>query len=665
MEMPLLRRCGLAGAVLYAALLLTAVARPAEPAPEVDLPPLPETTHIPSKQEARETLRRQKAIAEEKLRVAEVLLKLSRYSDAIGVCDELLALQPDNERARKLKTLISQRMVDATDDTLEVEAHHRDREVLQEVTKWGTAPERAPDLERPDPDQADLPFQRPRDESARIEAMLSSEIPEINLVATPVDYVLQLLFKTHDINIIYPPEAVEDKAITIQARNITLREILDYLSRQHDLHYTVSRGTVWMYAGGEDRGRALFRPEIIQIRSGLTPEVGQGGEGGGEGGEAVISDIEAMLEWMEDHWPGWPEETTWRLNRKTNQLIVNSTPEIVEDIREVVHTLDVPADQVLITAVFVEIGEKDYNQLGFTWSVTGNPQEPGDPNEGYRYRDNKITIPAESTFNTGMVAPTDGTVKSLGMGAVGVLSEHQFQMTMDALMSRSTTRVMRAPRVIALSNHQAIIKITDKFPYPTDWESTTAGVTSDTNQTVSTTIVPSAWAEEDVGFELRVGPSVGADRRTIYLRIIPTITVHDAQNDVQHNIVISNPDGNDTVVPVTRPVFSTKELDVEAVVEDGETVVIGGLISDETSRGSKKVPILGDVPLFGKLFRNRDDQRIRSFELIFLTARIITPDNRHYRDPDALLEATPVVEVKPAEVSPETVNRWLDDPIER
>jgi type II secretory pathway component GspD/PulD (secretin) len=147
-------------------------------------------------------------------------------------------------------------------------------------------------------------------------------------------------------------------------------------------------------------------------------------------------------------------------------------------------------------------------------------------------------------------------------------------------------------------------------------------------------------------------PSVGGDKKNIYLQIIPKIT--SKEGDVDSVVSVTNSDGDTTPVPYSRPIFKTETIKAEAVVEDGQTVVVGGLIKDDVDDTKSHVPVLGKLPIVGNMFKSRNNRRSRSYELIFVTAQIVSPDNRHYAP------------VKPKKDDRKSLlNRWLGNPSKR
>lgn len=620
----------------------------------IDLPPLPARTEKARLHAERQRVQR---ACDRKLQKARVLFRVGRFGDCIDLCEEVLSVDEGHAGARLLRRQAIDRQSALDDANQNVESHRRDRATLRFAERLTQAPERGTDLLRPDP-EASLPFRRNAQDVQSMDAILGARIPRLNLVDTDVSYLLQLLFETHDINIIYPPEAVEDKRITIQVMDVTLGDILEYLSRNQGLHYTVSKNIVWLYAEGEDNGGDLFRPEIIQLKTGLTFD--SAGGGGADGGQpsGTATDIEALLDWMTEEWPGWPEATTWRLNYKTNQLIISSTPRIIEDVRQLVSTLDVPPVQIMITANFLQVSKSDLDELGLDWSVSPNPQRNADDEKaeftesGARGEHDKITISDSSgqlSGFSGAVAPQEGAA----LYAVGVLNEHEFGLTLRALSRRSGTRAVSAPQTIAKNNSVSEIELTTTTPYVREYDTETSGISTDTGAATNTVSTP-VWDEVEEGYKLKVVPSVGGDMRNVSLQVEPDITNRIGWEEAAVVTVQSSGQQNtDTVV--RRPVLTKNTTKVEATVLDGHTLVVGGLITDQASQTDRGVPLLSKLPILGRAFKSNTTSRDQTVLLIFVTARIISPGNRTYTDS--------VPEPRPS-VTPAQVNEWLGDPVE-
>ncbi len=166
-------------------------------------------------------------------------------------------------------------------------------------------------------------------------------------------------------------------------------------------------------------------------------------------------------------------------------------------------------------------------------------------------------------------------------------------------------------------------------------------------------ITPTA-AQIPFGPVLDVIPYVSADGYTIQMSIVPTLSEflgYDLDNATQFQTVV----GNGIVQPTPLPSFRVRQVTTSAIVWDGQTIVLGGLIAESVSKNRSKVPVLGDIPLLGRLFRSEFSRTDKKNLMIFVTPTIIdpagnrihTPDNLPY-DPNAIPDQkTPVKAVQP------------------
>ena len=132
--------------------------------------------------------------------------------------------------------------------------------------------------------------------------------------------------------------------------------------------------------------------------------------------------------------------------------------------------------------------------------------------------------------------------------------------------------------------------------------------------------MPQDFVTKDLGILLHVTPSVGQDMKTITLALKPEVSEKKTDDNF----------GGE----VSLPRFTARNLETTVVMENGETVVLGGLMKDTTEKTVTKVPVLGSMPIIGKLFRKENDTSERSNLLIFVTAQLMNPSgNRLARDP--------------------------------
>jgi general secretion pathway protein D len=146
---------------------------------------------------------------------------------------------------------------------------------------------------------------------------------------------------------------------------------------------------------------------------------------------------------------------------------------------------------------------------------------------------------------------------------------------------------------------------------------------------------PSAFEKRDLGVSLEVEPQVGADNYTIDLSLSPEVV--DFDGFVNYGSPITGPrydalNGINTFVitpnVMNQPIFSVRKVTTSVSIWDGQTVALGGLIREDVQKVNDKVPILGDIPLAGRLFRSNVDQKIKKNLIVFVTARLMNAEGQ-------------------------------------
>jgi general secretion pathway protein D len=242
-------------------------------------------------------------------------------------------------------------------------------------------------------------------------------------------------------------------------------------------------------------------------------------------------------------------------------------------------------------------------------------------------------------------------------GVSGIFTNPQFQVVIRALDQKKGVDLMSAPKVTTKSGHKAIVRVVREFPYPTEFNppeppppSTGGGSGgiivlspgSITTTGVVTPTTPTAFETRNLGVTLEVEPVVGPDGYTIDLNLSPEVVEFDGFVNygspifgAQYNpltFTIDTPILTDNVI--NQPVFSTRKVTTSVSIWDGQTVALGGLIREDVQKVQDKVPLLGDVPLAGRLFRSNVDQKIKRNLIIFVTARLMDAEGRPVRMED-------------------------------
>jgi general secretion pathway protein D len=220
--------------------------------------------------------------------------------------------------------------------------------------------------------------------------------------------------------------------------------------------------------------------------------------------------------------------------------------------------------------------------------------------------------------------------------------------------------VLSAPKVTTKSGQRSEIRIVRKFFYPTVFDPPTIPDGTDTGTTTGggignpifrtpptvTPAFPSNFEERDIGVILNVLPTIGPDTYTIDLSLTPEVVDFDGFinygspiNTVGYAFNALEGTYTPQAIALTenvinQPVFSVRRVETEVTIWDGQTVALGGLMREDVQKVQDKVPIIGDIPLAGRLFRSNVDQKIKRNLIIFVSANIIDAEGRPLRRDD-------------------------------
>ena len=263
----------------------------------------------------------------------------------------------------------------------------------------------------------------------------------------------------------------------------------------------------------------------------------------------------------------------------TNSLIITGTPESAALMKELIAQLDQAPPQVLIEAIVAEVTLDAERKLGFEWNWTDHSH----------LGNNNLTGKVGTSF--GLAAQAAG----LSYAITGT----NLTTMLRALATDDTVTILSTPRIFTSNNRPAEINISTATPYVANV------VTTDVAQNFAVQYL-------DVGVILNVTPQISPDG---------TVTMQVSQ---QANELLGFQNlGNN----VQAPTVATRSAQATIRVMDGQTIILGGIISDNATRSVDKVPVLGDLPLIGSLFRHSTVSKKKSELLVFLTPRVVrTPE---------------------------------------
>ena len=295
-----------------------------------------------------------------------------------------------------------------------------------------------------------------------------------------------------------------------------------------------------------------------------------------------------------------------QVDERTNTIFFRETRSNIDNIRKMLLQVDKPTRQVMIEARLVEVSADPVQAYGINWAGTvgsaaapktvtyGNPIASGSPVPGAN--------PPTSGFALGNPKNMNffGSLGKLVPGQFAILSVPQFSATLTALNEDSDAEFLANPRLVTADNQQAKIEIIRNQPIPQlNFNEQTA------------TAVFGGFQDKNFGNKLVVRPSINKDN-FITLSVKPEISNKVA--DFTFNF---------SGATVTSPIIDTRTLDSNVLIKSGDTLAIGGLLSDQVSKARTKVPILGDIPLLGYAFQSHDNERHKRNLLVFVTPTIL------------------------------------------
>ncbi len=452
---------------------------------------------------------------------------------------------------------------------------------------------------------------------------------------------------TEGINIVADSD-LGGASITIHAEDTPLVEILDYVGRNLGVVFSVGDNLIWATASEETTSSLPLETRIFRLRKGLVgdemvrPAAGGGGGGAGVGGVGGRSQMSAsaapkldggasspsVIEVLSRFVPQ-PEGADIYFSDKAHVLIVKNTRENLAASEDLIEALDIVPPQVLIEARFISTSVADLSELGLDWVIDDNYVLAG----GNRSRDRRVRVNQGASLSG---TPFENAAIGGNFTFQGVLTDPQFRAVLHVLESSGTTRTLSVPRVTALNNRPAYIRVGEDFRYYEEYDLEDYEDTdSNGNEVTRTKLVPTGTPTlEELGIELTATPSVGADLRTINLALIPEISAfvkweyYEASGDASDNNNDDNDDTSDLVDGgsglVKLPIFSRRHIETDVVVQSGETVIMGGLITSTRTKNREGVPFLSKIPFIGQLFRHDTIDEDRQNLIIFVTATLIS-----------------------------------------
>lgn len=547
-------------------------------------------------------------------------------------------------------------------------------------------------------------------------------------------------------------DAPSNASISLDLKDVPMSEALRYVTELAQMKYKVEAHAVLVVPLSENASELYTRS--YRVPPDFLTGVGDGGgaaapapaadpfAAGGAGGAPAggLSAKKSARQVLEAAGIAFPDGASASYNPANSQLVVRNTQPNLDLVEAYVESTTKSAPKmVVITSKFVEVTQKNTEELGFDWLLGGvgvNANNVffggGSAGNGNAYNAGNYpfatnyTTPAQFVTNpttaalvqvfppipvagafagpvpTGTTAPfpygggpitsgnrsggyaisnssidnllTTGSTTSTTTVAPGIFStagiftDPQFQNVIRGLSQKKGVDLMSAPSVTTKSGTRATMEVTREFIYPTEFDPPrlpqgggglqVGGGGGGGQQQIATPTTPTAFEMRQTGVRLEAEPTVGADGNTIELTLAPEVVEFDGF--INYGSPILSPSsqsvlpiqlgqaGTTTVgttgyVPLTQPerlitpniinqpVFSVRKVTTGVSIWDGQTVALGGLIREDVQDVQDKVPILGDLPFVGRLFKSESEQHYKRNLMIFVTAHLIDPSGQRIK----------------------------------
>lgn len=434
-----------------------------------------------------------------------------------------------------------------------------------------------------------------------------------NFQDVPVRTVLQLIAEESNLNIV-ASDAVSGN-VTLRLINVPWDQALDLVLQAKGLDKRRSGAVIWVapqaeiakYEQDKEDARIALdnRVDLVteyvqinyhnaaQIYKALTEAKGVGGgQGGGQAG-------------------GGNNETGFLSSRgrlvadeRTNTLMISDIPKKIEQMKELIRVIDRPVDQVLIEARVVIASESFARELGARFGIAGTKDgkyffnDTIENNDATRDSLVEAIAEGESTYELSKGAMSDLAVNNpAGSLALQILNAgYALDIELSALQEEGRGEVISNPRVVTSNQREAVIRQGQEVGY----------VTLSAVQGGSSVPIPNVQFK-DVLLELKVTPTITSDGRVFMNMAVK-------KDEIQGFV-------NTSIGQV--PLINKREVNTAVLVEDGHTVVIGGVYEFRDRSDIAKVPFLGDIPFLGNLFKNRSKSKEKAELLIFVTPKVM------------------------------------------
>jgi type IV pilus assembly protein PilQ len=464
----------------------------------------------------------------------------------------------------------------------------------------------------------------------------------IHLDNVPLETILVNLSQSTGINIVADKSIPALKQVLgVNLDNVRLDEFLRYTSRNYSLQFQVGPDLVWV-VDGKDTNRLMEVTRFYRLRKGFVLPAEFGAPDATKtrttGANNVVTEVEVQKfnKFVNDEAPVLPSIERAITNLFTgskafidyehNLIVARGTPEQLDVMEQIIKEFDRPVQQVLIEARFVTLSKPAFLQLGVLWEADRTGQSVGAQStsvpQDFTGIINGQNFP--NSINPNPIGIVSGANPAVGIGIQNaftrVFNANNLTATISAMEQSGESQTLSAPRLTVLNNRPATISDGNVQYY---YEEYTVASTVGQYYTVSSWVPSGKPTKITAGAVLNVLASISGDGKSIILALNPIVNT-DVQL-VKYATLSQYGVGTNvqSTFDIKLPQYRTEELATRVAVKSGQTVVMGGVLQRDRSTYVESVPVLGDIPILGALFRRRTESDIPRYLLIFVTATIV------------------------------------------
>lgn len=404
--------------------------------------------------------------------------------------------------------------------------------------------------------------------------MAEQETISVDFPDEEVRTILRNVADLFDLNLVIPDEL--QGRTSIKLRNVTWQQVFDVVLKQLNYTYVEDRNIIEIVSVEE------LTTEPVDTRVFII-------------NYAKAAEIQISIAPLIDETAGG----RMQVDVRSNALVVTERPSRMGKIKEIIDHLDRVTEQVMIESKFIEVTNGDLENIGIDWAYL-------DENT-----DDLLGGSGVGSGDPGIGSDLEDIIPGPAGGLVAVFSSSEFAATLKALENEQRSILISNPTIVVMNNQTAVFQVGQDYPIRE------FSINDQTGQLETGEI-----KYRFVGVELDVTPSVNADEMI-------SMDVHPMVSALGGTVITQG--GPESAILQDR-IFKKRDARTQVTIKNGYTIALGGLTQEDESQDKFQIPVLGDIPILGKLFQNNESSSGSTNLIIFITAKTLNPDGSTYED---------------------------------